>query len=106
MEKWLNRVYTSHYAWTVTYYRLWIIEWTSQILNKQYTEFGEPIFKEDDNSIWYYALSRDSENKRKLSSKKIDFCTTYSNDKSFRGFCRVHTTLSESSWLFRFYQRL
>lgn len=74
----------THELWHII--DLWIIEWTSQIINKQYTEFSDPIFKEDDNSIWYYALSRDSENKRKLSSKKVDFCTTYWMTNPFEDF--------------------
>lgn len=49
----------------------------------KFTEFWEKVFKTDDPSLSYYTLSRDSEQKKHIWSKKEDFCSIYAMSNPF-----------------------
>lgn len=101
-EKWKSRWYATHDSVTINYgdmsdqefiqvvthelwhiIDLWIIQWRSLIKSNTFTEFNEVVFAEDDSSLWYYTLSRESERKRKKSANKQGFCSIYGMSNPF-----------------------
>lgn len=74
----------THELWHII--DLWVLQWESSQYNKQFTEFDERIFKEDDISLWYYTFSRESEYKKKDYIKEDDFCTLYGWMNPFEDF--------------------
>jgi hypothetical protein len=65
---------------------LWIIEGFTELKNTLFTEFNKAVFSINDLSLLYYTLSRDSENQRKIITKKEDFCTVYWMNNPFEDF--------------------
>ncbi len=65
---------------------LWVIQGNSTIVDTHYTEFWDPKFSEDDPSLEYYALSRESEGIKKRWSSITDFCSIYGSSNPFEDF--------------------
>lgn len=84
MSRWEYGEVLTHELWHII--DLWIIQWQSNELDKYFTEFNKEVFSIDDKSIWYYALSRESEWKRKTGEKKENFCTIYGMTNPFEDF--------------------
>lgn len=74
----------THELWHII--DLWVLKWDSKQHNKQFTEFNETIFAEDDISLWYYTLSRESEYRKKSYIKEKDFCSIYGGMSPFEDF--------------------
>ena len=65
---------------------LWLLQGYSAVKNNKFTEFELSVFGEDDPSLEYYSLSRESESTRKIWSKKQDFCSIYGMTNPFEDF--------------------
>jgi len=65
---------------------LWVIQWNSDTKNKLFTEFNRAVFSTNDPSILFYKISRDSEQIRKKTATKKDFCSGYGMTNPFEDF--------------------
>ena len=100
-----SRGYSSHESIVINYgemkdhefrqvlvHELWhiidlsLIQGSSSKKNTQFTEFGEIVFAEDDPSLVFYSISRETEQRRKLKSKTQDFCSIYGMTNPFEDF--------------------
>ena len=118
--KWKSRGYATHSTITINYgdmseeefiqvlthelwhiIDLWVIIWTSPLKTKKITEFKEVVFSEDDNSLWYYALSWDGESKRKINANKKDFCSVYGMSNPFEDIAEcIQLYLNHNDYFF------
>lgn len=62
---------------------LWVIKWSWSLYNRLYTEFNKIRFLENDPSLLFYALSRQSETTKTLWSNKYEFCGLYALKNPF-----------------------
>jgi hypothetical protein len=81
---------------------LWFLQWNDPIKDTNYTEFNKAVFAKNDPSLYYYALSRDSETIRKANAKKQDFCSTYGMTDPFEDFAECFNLYVNHNKLFKF----
>lgn len=81
---------------------LWVLEWTtSKAYDAKFTEFGEPAFRTDDISLWFYELSRESEKTRKKTITEWNFCSWYGSSNPFEDFAEhFNCYLNHNSFFF------
>jgi len=65
---------------------LWIINWTTNQKDKNYTEFNKTVFSKDDPSIEYYKISRKNEKTKNKYAEKEQFCSRYGMTDPFEDF--------------------
>ncbi len=65
---------------------LWVVQWSKQTKDKLFTEFGRIVFESNDPSLYFYKLSRNSEDIRRRESTKKDFCSWYGMTNPFEDF--------------------
>lgn len=80
---------------------LWLIQWSSNSYHPHYTEFGRKVFSLDDPSLFFYQLSRDSEQIRKWGVDKYDFCSGYGQTNPFEDFSECFNLYMNHNSLFR-----
>lgn len=100
MSRWEYNEVLTHELWHII--DLWITQWQSEQLDKQFTEFNKEVFSIDDKSIWYYALSRESEWKRKTGEKKENFCTIYGMTNPFEDFAECFNLYIHHNTYFKY----
>lgn len=89
----------THEMWHIV--DLWIVRWFDHKKSKIYTEFGHGVFSIDDPSISYYKISWNSENVRKNTVKREDFCSGYGMTDPFEDFAECHNWYLNHNALFK-----
>ena len=89
----------THELWHIV--DLWVIKWYSSKMDSVYTEFGKKVFAVDDASLEYYALSWQSENTRKSTSQKADFCSSYGMSDPFEDFAECQNLYLNHNAIFK-----
>ena len=81
---------------------LWVIQWVSQNLDKNFTEFGKVVFTVDDPSITYYNVSWTNESTRSFQSMSHDFCSGYGMTNPFEDFAECFNLYMNHNAYFRY----
>lgn len=89
----------THEMWHIV--DLWMVRWFDNKKSEIYTEFGHSAFSLDDPSISYYEISWNSENVRKNSAKREDFCSGYGMSDPFEDFAECHNWYLNHNALFK-----
>jgi len=88
-----------HELWHIV--DLWVVRWFSHTKSSVYTEFGRKVFEKDDPSLWFYALSWQSEKVRKSDAVKDDFCSGYGMTDPFEDFAECHNLYLNHNAIFK-----
>jgi hypothetical protein len=88
-----------HELWHVI--DLWLIQWSSNSYHQNYTEFGRKVFSLDDPSLFFYKLTRESEQIRKSGTDKYDFCSGYGQTNPFEDFSECFNLYMNHNAIFR-----
>jgi hypothetical protein len=80
---------------------LGMLNGTQRTKNPDFTEFGNAVFADDDISLKYYAISRQSEIIRKALSSKKDFCSGYGMSDPFEDFAECFNLYLNHNSLFK-----
>lgn len=81
---------------------LGVLEWSRSSYDSDYTEFGQEVFRVDDPSLDYYALSWMSEKVRKKWAKRQNFCSLYAMTNMFEDFAECLLMYQDYHYAFKF----
>lgn len=80
---------------------LGLLQWSSYIKNRSFTEFGKVIRAKNDPSLPFYTLSRISESTRKAEASFKDFVSWYAMKGVYEDFAETHNLRFNHNLLFQ-----